>query len=95
MTSSKKYFKASGAGVSQSLAAEDKMFKTISSKCAAEEDIVFVSVKKARPQKLNTDKAGAVVINKVSRNLTTFNCSENKHSLLRIESRKQAPNAPS
>lgn len=49
MTSSKKYFKVSGAGVSQSMAAEDKIFKTISSKCAAEEDIVFVSVKKARP----------------------------------------------
>jgi hypothetical protein len=49
MISSKRYLKASGAGVSHSMAADDKMFKTISSKCAAEEDIVFVSVKKSRP----------------------------------------------
>ena len=66
------------------MAIDEKMFKTISSKCA-DEDVVFVSVKKTRPQKgVNAEKV-TTATQKQSRNLTTYQGNDNKQSLLRVE----------
>jgi hypothetical protein len=74
LTSSKKSFKTNN--MSYSMAADDKMFKTISSKCG-EEDVVFVSVKKTKAPKIShpSEKItgnGPNNLNKASRNLTVY-----------------------